>query len=262
MGGKKMPSQEETTDIKGRNLHFLYSGSQGCWSQSQLSWSKGRVAATLLIYSQWTWCIDNTQTKDTTDASWTSMCSRWCIMQFTGICWLRNKTKQNTKIFIIPIHKVHGFSKFYHVIACAYAATSLWKTHFFPAPAMKWKCAWFALLLWTLFFGQTFKRFAWNWKADKWRLHSTCDPTRTDQTWSRSSRFCRKSCFPTLRWHTSRFPPKSRRCQSSVLPLWKAALRHLGGSIVTPYLREFKWATCSDCSAGLGTAWRSTAVEN
>lgn len=46
---KEMQSQEETTDTEGRKLHFLHSGSQGCRSQSQLSWAEGKVAA-------WTRC--------------------------------------------------------------------------------------------------------------------------------------------------------------------------------------------------------------
>lgn len=83
---------------------------------------------------------------------------------------------------------------------------------------MKWKCTWFALVLQPLFTANL-QKICMKLEGRQVATPLNMDPTCTDPTWSKSSRFCRKSCFSELCSHTCRIPPKSRWCQSSVLLL-------------------------------------------
>lgn len=149
-----------------------------------------------------------------------------------------------------------GFAKFYHVIACPYAATSLWKTCFPPLPLNR--NAHHLLSFHGPFLPANLQKICMKLDGRQVETPLNMNPTCTDQTWSRSSRSCRKILLPDVPMaHPPRFPPKSNQVFSYCGRL-ATALRHLGGSIVKPYLREFKWATCSDCSAGLSRARHST----
>lgn len=89
-----------------------------------------------------------------------------------------------------------GFAKFYHVIACPYAATSLWKTRFPPLPLNR--NAHHLLSFHGPFFPANLPKICMKLDGRQVETPPNMNPTCTDQTWSRSSRSCRKILLPDV----------------------------------------------------------------
>lgn len=70
--------------------------------------------------------------------------------------------------------------------------------HTFPAPAVQWKCTSFAFFSRPLFSSKTFKMICMKLKGRQVETPLNMDPTCTDQTQGRSSRFCRKILLPHI----------------------------------------------------------------